>query len=646
MNKMPCLIASLTMLATPLCLAADENRYLDLSLEELLSVPVNIASRKALSQRESPGIITVIQGEDIRRSGARNLEDVLRQVPGFGLRLIGSNVLGLGVRGHIGSDGRVLMLVDGIEVNEHRFGTAQFGQGFPVESIQRIEIVRGSGLAMYGGTAELGVINIITRSAADLDGVHVGAGIGVAEGGRSREYGSLMAGKAGDAVQLSAAIHSGRELRSNRTFHGQNGTSYDMAESDDIRPEYINLGLTAGDFGLRYLRDSSSLDSRFASGTIQPTAWNIGQDAQSMLMQYRFKAGNGLTLSPSLLFQEQAPREITTHEGVTQSKTKVRRTQAKLGATWDACEPWHLAGGLEYLNEHYDGIVRPFPLRKLAFDQLNVGSVYGEALYRANWGDLTLNARLDDHERAGKLWSERIGYTKTLDRWHVKLMASKAERAPSVEDYSAGSIERKTEKVDTLEFETGYRIDSDSQITLNLFDIETRDTLILQNFQTVHTQGLETVYQVRKDWGQANLSWSWYRPHHTDTLNVLPLDAQGNPTDNSHLAFPTHKLAASLSYRINKQISLTPTLTWLGSHWGYDIPQTSPAVGTLREFPSATLLDIVLYWKDAGARNLDLTFGVYNCLDKSTVFLPPFRTSTPPVPDMGREAVLSMQYKF
>jgi outer membrane cobalamin receptor len=645
-NKPPSLIACLSMLATSACLAADENRYLDLSLEELLNVPVNIASRKALSQRESPGILTVIQGEEIRRSGARNLEDVLRQVSGFGLRLIGSNVLGLGVRGHIGSDGRVLMLVDGIEVNEHRFGTAQFGQGFPVESIQRIEIVRGSGLAMYGGTAELGVINIITRSATDLDGVHVGAGIGVAEGGRSREYGSLMAGKAGDTVQLSAAIHSGRELRSNRTFYGQNGTSYDMSESDDIRPEYVNLGLTAGDFKLRYLRDSSSLDSRYAGGTIQPAAWKIGQDAQSMLMQYRFRANDRLTLSPSLLFQEQTPRETTTHDGVTQSKTSVRRTQAKLGATWDAGELWHLAGGLEYLNEHYDGVVRPFPLRKLAFEQLNVGSAYGEALYRANWGDLTLNARLDDHEQAGKLWSERVGYTKILDRWHVKLMASNAERAPSVEDYSSGTKERLTEKVKTLEFETGYRLDADSQLTLNLFDIETRDTLILQNHQTVQTQGLETVYQVRKNWGQANLSWSWYRPHNTDTLLVLPLDAQGSPTDNSHLAFPSQKLAASLSYRINNRISLTPTLTWLGSYWGYDVPQASPGTGTLKEFPSAALLDIALHWKDAGLRNLDLTFGVYNCFDKSIAFLAPFKTSTPSTPDVGREAVLSMQYKF
>lgn len=153
----------------------------------MLDAPINVASRSALSQRESPGILTVVHGDEIRRSGARNLEDVLRQVPGFDFRLISTNVLGLGMRGHIGSDGRVLLQIDGIEVNECRFGTAQFGQGFPMESIKRIEILRGSAMTMYGGSAKLGVINIITYDAADLDGGEVAVGAGYAGIARSSE---------------------------------------------------------------------------------------------------------------------------------------------------------------------------------------------------------------------------------------------------------------------------------------------------------------------------------------------------------------------------------------------------------------------------------------------------------------------------
>lgn len=631
-------------------LAQANSNYLDLSLEELLDVPINVASRTALSQRESPGILTVIYGDEIRRSGARNLEDVLRQVPGFDFRLIGANVLGLGMRGHIGSDGRVLLQVDGIEVNEHRFGTAQFGQGFPMESIKRIEILRGSALAMYGGTAEMGVINIITRDANDLKGGELVVGAGYAGNARSSEYAGLMAGgTVGNDVQLSAALHDGRAQRSEATFYGPGGTSYDMSATDEIYPRYANLALSAGGLNVRYLRDASSLNSRFALGAIQPAAWHIKQDAQSLQFQYNAQAAEHVTLLSSLLFQEQAPRETYDYLGVLQSLTKVRRTQAKLGFVWDAQDDWDVAGGLEYLDEHYKGVVRTFPLSPLAYDQLSVASLYGEVTKHSDWGDFIFGARRDDHEFAGVVWSERFGYTKIMGQWHAKVMASRAERAPSVEDYSASATPRKNETVQTLEFETGYRVDADAQLTLDLFGIKTLDTLILRNQQSVHTRGLEALYQVRKPWGDASLSYSYYRACHTDTPLVQPIDfAVGSDVVDSdaHLAFANYKLVARFSYQFTDALSINPALTYFGPRWGYDVPEIAPATNTLREFPATTQLDITLFWRNAGMHGLDLSLGVFNALDDSAAFILPFRSTTPPLPDMGREFVLNAYFSF
>jgi outer membrane receptor protein involved in Fe transport len=631
----------------PLALAS--SNYLDLSLEELLDVPINVASRSSLSQRESPGILTVIYGDEIRRSGARNLEDVLRQVPGFDFRQISTNVLGLGVRGHIGSDGRVLLQIDGIEVNEHRFGTAQFGQGFPMESIKRIEILRGSALAMYGGTAEMGVINIITRDANDLNGGELVAGAGYAGNARSSDYVGLMAGGTVGDVQLSAAVHDGRSQRSDATFYGPNGTSYDMSATDEIYPRYANLALSVGGLNVRYLRDASSLNSRFALGSIQPGAWHIKQDAQSLQFQYNAQPAEHVTLLSSLLFQEQAPRETYDYLGVLQSLTEVRRTQAKLGFIWDAQDDWDVAGGLEYLDEHYDGVVRTFPLGALAFNQLSVASLYGEVTKHSDWGDFIVGARRDDHEYAGVVWSERLGYTKIMGKWHAKLMASHAERAPSVEDYSASPTPRKNETVQTLEFETGYRVNADAQLTLDLFDIETRDTLILRNQQSVHTRGVEALYQVRKPWGDASLSYSYYQAYHTDTRVVLPIDtAAGNilADDNAHLAFANNKLVARCSYQFTEALSINPALVYYGPRWGYDVPIIAPGVATLREFPSTTLLDVTLFWRNAGRKGLDLSLGVFNALDDSAAFILPFNATTPSLPDMGREYVFNAYISF
>jgi outer membrane cobalamin receptor len=261
--------SGLSILTLPATALAGTDPYA-LSLEQLMNIPVMISSRKALSQRETPSSVSVITAEEIRNSGARDLIDVLRQVPGFDFRVSVNNGLAIGMRGQIGSDGRVLMLVDGIDVNEHRYGSAIIGQGFPIEQIARIEIIRGSALALYGGTALLGVINIISKSAEELNGVHIGAGAGMTTSGvNSREYASLMIGKDGP-VKFTAMAHLGRALRSDRTYQDITGATFNMANANAIRPAYVNMGLQSGDFSARYLHDETRVNDRDSSYMIRP----------------------------------------------------------------------------------------------------------------------------------------------------------------------------------------------------------------------------------------------------------------------------------------------------------------------------------------------------------------------------------------
>ena len=71
--------------------------------------------------------------------------------------------MGPGFRGLWGQEGKILLLIDGKEMNEQLYSTIQLGHEFPVELIERIEVVRGPGSVIYGGNAELAVINVITR---------------------------------------------------------------------------------------------------------------------------------------------------------------------------------------------------------------------------------------------------------------------------------------------------------------------------------------------------------------------------------------------------------------------------------------------------------------------------------------------------
>lgn len=133
-------------------------------------------SRLVQPLNETPGAVTVIDRETIRRSGARELADVLRLVPGY---LVGGfNGANPGVAYHAPIDelgARNLVLVDGRSVYStyYQGDTHKGMMGVLLEDIERIEVLRGSNSAAYGANAMFGVINVITRSAADTRGAEL-----------------------------------------------------------------------------------------------------------------------------------------------------------------------------------------------------------------------------------------------------------------------------------------------------------------------------------------------------------------------------------------------------------------------------------------------------------------------------------------
>ena len=141
-----------------------------MSLEELINMNVEVGSKNSMSIRETPGIVTVVTEEEIRNSGARNMMDVLRTVPGLDFAGEVDNTIGLGVRGNYALEGKALMLIDGQQIPEVGYGSINFSGRFSLDNISKIEIIRGPGAAVYGGVAELAVINVITKSGEDLDG--------------------------------------------------------------------------------------------------------------------------------------------------------------------------------------------------------------------------------------------------------------------------------------------------------------------------------------------------------------------------------------------------------------------------------------------------------------------------------------------
>jgi iron complex outermembrane receptor protein len=143
---------------------------ISLDLEDLLNMKVSIATRSNLSERESPSVVSVITSDEIKNSGARELADILQTIPGFELSKKFDGEYGIGIRGvkDPRCTSKLLIMVDGIPYNQILYGYSFYtGYDINIDAIERIEIIRGPGSALYGRNAFSGLINIITKSGAN-----------------------------------------------------------------------------------------------------------------------------------------------------------------------------------------------------------------------------------------------------------------------------------------------------------------------------------------------------------------------------------------------------------------------------------------------------------------------------------------------
>lgn len=125
----------------------------------------------------------MITQEDIRRSGATDIPDLLRMVPGLDVAQINANTWAISARGfNLQFANKLLVLVDGRAVYSPLFGGVYWDTvDVPLEDIDRIEVIRGPGGTVWGANAVNGVINVITKSAADTQDGLITAGGGTTD---------------------------------------------------------------------------------------------------------------------------------------------------------------------------------------------------------------------------------------------------------------------------------------------------------------------------------------------------------------------------------------------------------------------------------------------------------------------------------
>ncbi len=634
----------------------------DLSLDELLETPIAVASKaQARTVRETPGVVTAMTREEIHASGARDLLEVLQLIPGFSFHTDVEGVVGAGFRGMWGHEGKVLLILDGIEMNELLYSTNPLGGHVPVQIIERVEVIRGPGSAVYGGNAELAVINVITRSGKDLMGAEVGARYAHSHAGFYDAMGGLSAGWAFQSgLDVSMNLATGQARRGHGTYEGFDGVTYDHGQSSRLDPLLFDASVKFKGLSVKFLYDDYKAASRDGYGLAATSPATVRFRTYAADVRYRLDRWETLVPSVYASWRLQQPWEVTdTASDLFYSKT-AQRLKGGAMLTWNPADKLELLAGVEtwgdfaWLNDMtLVGTQTSFNGAN-SVSYANVGA-YAQVQWDNPWVNVSLGGRYEWNSQVGSNFAPRIALSKRIERLHLKALYSGAFRSPGIENINLNRAIT-AEHTQVAEGELGLQLSDLLYASVNAFYMRLENPIVYGidgatssesyvNAGAFATGGYELDVQMRHKRVFARATYSLALPaeNHVETYQV-----RGHP--EAILGFAAHKVTLSGQWRITRGLQLGGSAVYLSSRYGYVGPGGVDAdgnpVGALAQRPETLTVNLWLGYENLGLNGLSLSGGVDNLFNAPVAYLQPYDGGHAPLPGGARSFFLRLSYAW
>jgi outer membrane receptor for ferrienterochelin and colicin len=608
-------------------------------LQKGLNKDVSVSTLK-LSSRESPGIITVITKEEISNSGARDLTDVLRLVPGFDVMQDLQYVLGLSLRGNWANEGKILVMMDGVPFNELLYQSVAVGNRFPIDAIERIEIIRGPGSAIYGGSAEYGVINIITTAAESLHGAGVFVSTGFHSNAVGRMNGGVMVGQKKENLAWDVSAFKGKGIVSDQILE-----SYDLSKATYSDPLNINAGIKYKGFKVRSMYDQFETADPFSDVSFK-TAF--------VQAEYEISLSEKFKLTPKLQYLNQIPWYYDYHiEGEDSSdpdfEYRATRMLGQLDANYSISRRASLNFGGVYFKDKSKDLVANEELLTL-----NNFAIYTQALFKHRLANATVGFRFEKNNRYTGTFVPRIALTKKIENFHFKVLYSKSFRSPSLQNVLLDTTGAKPEKSNVFELELGYQFTPEMLFAINAFHITTKDIIIYgsegdgdsfeewyENYQKSGSKGFEVIYSVKKEKWYAHLTYSY-----SHSISGNTVEKYSVPQTNSHyVGIPASKVTLNSHYQLLPTLGVNTSIIWSSKRYAYTTFDDNGPVSTA--LTPYALWNVFLRYKPIFLKGLAIGAGVYDILNEKPPIPQAYNGESGaymPVPGRSREFVFKLSY--
>ncbi|HEY8036200.1 MAG TPA: TonB-dependent receptor [Methylobacter sp.] len=574
---------------------------------------------------------TVITQDDIAHIGARNLLDVLRLVPGIGITQSQFGVREIEVRGvKTFASEKVQIMLNGhpLDHNLQNAGSVWVYDDLPVDTIKRVEVVRGPGSALYGANAFLAVINIITQNAKDLNGVQTSAGWGSFDTQQYRaSWGKQFDNSAEAALHFNFTDTNGIGSpipADSLSIQGLNSAAPGKSQLTEGRYD-LEWQLGYQDFKLDGRFINKKMGTFFGAGTILSDD-RTKQDYNNYFLRLSraWKVNDKFKIDTQV-FHDSFNYDNTWQVGAAQflrTGLQDTRTGGEIQTNYHFSVTQTLIGGFSYAKEQQDNLIN-----QAGSDPAHLGPSLpvAEARIRQRWGvyledvwdpltnlRLTAGARYDRYNDFGGTFNPRMGFNwEFIKNYSLKFSYGTAYRAPAFgELFSAnnnviiGNPTLKPEEVKT--FETGIIAHPVKGLTTQATYYHSAiKQLISQvpgqiatNNGSVVAEGVEL--EARYDF-DGSLQGSYLSANH-----VL-----------QHSIQLGRQLADVPRYRTNLTANWAFDSTWSSFAHVLIKDNTSRNLGDTRnDVPAYALFDLGLLGKNMFGKKVDISFNVYNLFDK------------------------------
>ncbi|HLY68910.1 MAG TPA: TonB-dependent receptor [Puia sp.] len=537
-------LAFLYIITGPALLSAQNDstsggpNLLSLSLEQLMNVKVVTASGYPQTISEAPSTITVISKQQIEERGYEQLEDALRDVPGIDMiHVNGYAPTLIYFRGMYGAENlRALLMIDGIVENNIIGSNDLAGPAYPMNNVERIEIIWGPVSALYGENAFGGVIHIITKKGNEVNGVHAEGGFGSFN--TSFERINIGERKSNLEYAISGSLYSTDGPRFTNRDPQYSASYVDKAYSLNGKISYYT-DKTKTTFGYRNYRTPMGFGTYSNSPSLYLGLPTQGYDNKGILgvlqrnldgqkpnlddaylrtyfIEEEYKPSDKLNFLARAVYRETGTADdsyiyITIdgkrliHAAIA---TSSNRSLGQFSANYSPSEKQKFSAGLEFYQDNveqgsrretidttlyvFNGRDTVTNLNSTFLPRLfnirnNFGS-YLQYIQKAKWlgeTDFTLGARYDRNSYFGDALSPRAAIVNQPNKqFTFKIQFGTAFRAPTnLEIYQTpgGNFTIKKEKIKTYEVNGIYAASENLRFQLNGFRNELTDVVVLAN---------------------------------------------------------------------------------------------------------------------------------------------------------------------